>query len=130
MAHTRMMDLPSLIALETAVWEALRAGDAAADGVHLAPDFLGVYPTGFAGRDEHVGQLEGGPTVDDYTINDARAVHLSSDHVLLAYRAVYRCPGSNRSEEMYVSSIWSRIDGTWLNVFSQDTPSEPMAELP
>jgi len=23
---------------------------------------------------------------------------------------------------MYVSSLWSLIEGNWLNVFSQDTP--------
>lgn len=124
------MDLASLLELETAVWEALRTGDPTGDAERLSPDFLGVYPTGFAGRSDHTGQLDDGPTVAEFAIHDARSIHLSPDHALLAYRAEYRRPGSARTEEMYVSSIWSNRDGTWLNVFSQDTPSDPGAVVP
>src|SRR3954453_10291357 len=49
--------------LETRVWQALTEGDASADASLLSEDFLGVYPTGFAGRDDHTGALTGGPTV-------------------------------------------------------------------
>jgi hypothetical protein len=27
-------------------------------------------------------------------------------------------------QSMYVSSLWCRRDGAWLNVFSQDTPAD------
>ena len=113
-----------LISLETDVWDALVRGDAAADRAFLAPDFLGVYATGFAGRDDHADQLESGPTVDTYTITEAHVVEVSVGAKLLSYRADYRragaAPGSVAS--MYVSSLWTiRADG-WVNVFSQDTP--------
>ncbi len=124
------MELAELIALETSVWEALRRGDATADADHLAPDFLGVYPTGFADRDDHTGQLDDGPTVSDYAILDARSMSLTADHALLAYRAEYRRPGAEQMEEMFVSSVWSKRNGTWTNVFSQDTPRDPTAEVP
>jgi hypothetical protein len=48
---------------------------------------------------------------------------VSESAALLAYRAEYVRPGeSSRSESMYVSSLWCRRDGQWVNVFSQDTP--------
>ena len=51
------MDLNAFIELETEVWDALRRGDAEADARLLAEDFLGVYPSGFAGRSDHAGRV-------------------------------------------------------------------------
>jgi hypothetical protein len=116
------MDLAAALKRETEVWEALRRGDGEADARLLADDFLGVYSVGFAGKALHVAQLANGPTVDEYRILDARLITLSDDHVLLCYRAEWRVPGaaSDAFDSMYVSSLWSRRDGAWLNVFSQD----------
>jgi hypothetical protein len=120
------MDLQAMVELETRVWDALRRGDADADTRLLAVDFLGVYSSGFAGRSDHAGQLADGPTVADFELHDARTVEVSDDDVLLCYRADYRrlvgdVPQSG--ESMYVSSLWSRRSGEWVNVFSQDTPA-------
>jgi hypothetical protein len=117
-------ELDEIIALETAVWTALRDGDAAADARLLAHDFLGVYPTGFAGVDDHAGQLDSGATVASFRIDEPHLKVLTDDHVLLAYEATYQRPDCPE-ERMYVSSIWSRRDGDWINVFSQDTPPGP-----
>jgi hypothetical protein len=122
----RSMDLAAFVALETQVWEALRHGDAEADRRLLAEDFLGVYPTGFADRSGHVGELRAGPTVAEYELHDARIKVLSDDDVLLAYRADWRAIVAGERgerESMYVSSLWSRRAGTWVNVFSHDCPS-------
>lgn len=117
--------LDTLVELETRVWEALRRGDAGEDERMLAADFVGLYPTGYADRSDHVGQLAEGPTVADYELHDTRLIVLGADDALLCYRAVYRRlvggrPG--RSGSMWVSSLWSRRVGQWVNVFSQDTP--------
>jgi len=120
------MDLDAFVALETQVWEALRRGDAEADRRLLAEDFLGVYPTGFADRDDHVSELADGPTVADYELHDARIMIMSEDDVLLAYRADWHALAAGERgerESMYVSSLWSRRAGTWVNVFSQDCPA-------
>lgn len=123
-------EIEDFIRLETLVWEALVRGDAAADGRLLTPDFLGVYPTGFAGRGDHVGQLRNGPMVADFRLSEERLLALSNTAVVLAYRADYRRAGQPDSSErgpgreaMYVSSIWCERDGEWVNVFSQDTPA-------
>jgi hypothetical protein len=117
--------IEDFLRLETEVWRALVSGDAAADARLLSDDFLGVYPTGFADRSDHIGQLSGGPTVAEFTLSDERLLVLSDSAVLLAYRADYRrAPRAEGTEleTMYVSSLWWRRDGRWVNVFSQDTP--------
>lgn len=117
------MDLEEAVALETEVWEALRTGDAAADRALLSGDFIGVYPSGFAGRADHAGDLADGPTVHEYAIHDARLLVLTDDHVLLSYRAVSRRHAEAEPDTQYISSLWSRRGDRWRNVFSQDTPA-------
>lgn len=123
------VNLDELLKLERRVWQALVDGDSVADASMLAEEFLGVSPTGFAGRDEHVAHLDDGPTVAAYDIHDARMLVISDDVLLLAYRAEYRRADAadQASESMYVSSLWCRRGGRWMNVFSQDTsPGAPV----
>ncbi|TGG91754.1 nuclear transport factor 2 family protein [Natronospirillum operosum] len=114
------------MALETRVWEALRTGNAELDAALLADHFLGVYPSGFATRQEHCGQLSEGPTVAAYELRTPRLTVMRDDLVLFSYLAVWSRLQDGQpqvSEKMYVSSIWQRIGDNWLNTFSQDTPA-------
>lgn len=117
--------LDEVLAAETRVWQALASGDAAADSALLAPGFLGVYPTGFAGRGDHAGQLADGPTVAAFRIADPRLLAPAPGLALLAYRAVFRRTGRTEEEAMFVSSLWQRQGADWINLFSQDTPAGP-----
>lgn len=121
------MDLNAFVELETKVWEALRRGDAGEDARLLSDDFLGVYTSGFADRSDHVGQLSNGPTVAEYELHEARLMVVSENDVMLSYRADWRratTSGAGPLESMYISSLWSRRSGQWVNTFSQDTPAE------
>lgn len=111
------------LGLESAVWDALVAGDRSADEALLADGFVGLYPTGFADRAEHAAQLADGPTVVDYSIETPIVLELSGDSFLLCYDARYRRPGHDDHDRMYVSSLWQRQDRGWRNLFSQDTPA-------
>lgn len=114
-----------LLAAETAVWEALRAGDQEADRALLAPDFLGVYPTGFIGRDDHVAELADGPTVAEFDILATHTMVTGQDCALIAYRVRFSSTAGGEPLEWMVSSIWRREpDGSLVNTFSQDTPVE------
>ncbi|MCP5086708.1 MAG: nuclear transport factor 2 family protein [Rhodobacteraceae bacterium] len=115
--------MATLVACERRVWDALVSGDASVDAAALDARFLGVYPDGFSGKAAHVAQLADGPTVLSYKLSDTRVMHLGSEHVLLCYCASYTRVSRTEPEVMYVSSIWERHDGGWLNVFSQDTPA-------
>lgn len=111
-------------AYERRVWDALVAGNAAADSALLHPEFIGVYPDGFAGRDGHVGQLEDGPTIASYSIDEVTIKALGLDHALICYRATFRRTSRDTSEQMFVSSVWRKHGTGWINIFSQDTPSD------
>lgn len=114
---------PEILALERRVWDALVAGEAALDAALLAPDFLGLYPSGFAGRADHVGQLDDGPSIAGYGLSEVQVRSLAPGVALIAYRAAFtRVATPAREEEMLVASIWERRGDGWENVFSQDTP--------
>ena len=94
--------LETIWACERQVWTALERGDARADRAALSPDFLGVYPDGFAGREDHVAQLAAGPSVAPWDMSQPRC----------------------RAEEaMSVSSLRQRTPDGWIDVSSQDTPA-------
>ncbi len=114
--------LAELLAMETRVWQALLEGDAGQDRALLLPEFLGVYPSGFSGREGHAEQLEGGPSVARYHLSEARVLPVGERHVMLCYRAEYLRIGAAGEEAMYVSSLWQREGAAWRNLFSQDTP--------
>lgn len=111
-----------ILSLEKKVWQALVEGDATSDRALLSDDFTGVYPTGFATRDEHVGQFAEAPTMAEFHLSAVRLRILTGDAVLLSYRADYRRPGNATAEVMLISSLWERRAGKWINTFSQDTP--------
>lgn len=124
----RELLLAEVLAAETAVWRALTQGDAAADRALLSHDFLGVYPSGFAGREEHAEQLRDGPAIAAFTLSGARLLSPAPGVALLSYRADFRRSGPQREEEaVFVSSLWRHENGAWINLFSQDTPLSPMS---
>lgn len=115
--------LAEISTCERLVWDALVTGDATADERLLSAQFLGVYPDGFAGKADHSGQLDNGPTIASYDLQDLRLLTLGPDHALLSYLAVYQRVDAKTPEQMYVSSVWERHGEGWVNLFSQDTPA-------
>ena len=108
---------------ETRVWEAMVQGDKSADAAALHADFLGVYSDGFAVKADHVQQLEDGPTIESFELSDCRVLPLGLNYAVFSYKADFLKKAKTAPEAMYVSSIWQRTDGGWVNVFSQDTPA-------
>lgn len=119
--------LVELSACERAVWDALMTGDGAADAALLDAGFLGVYPDGFANRDEHTAQVRAGPSVSGYQLDQIHLLALGPDHAALSYHAAFTRPGSDTARRMYVTSIWRQSADGWRNIFSQDTPARDAA---
>lgn len=112
-----------LVRLETAVWDALVVGDPSADEALLSDDFLGVYTTGFATRADHVGGLANGPSMYTFELDSIDVAEISDGVARITYAANYRRSESGPDERMYITSIWERRGGGWVNTFSQDTPA-------
>jgi len=116
-------DTSFFVALERRVWQALVDGDIEADANLLDPQFLGVYASGFASREDHLAQLANGPSVGGFSIHEPRLLPLPPNAAMLSYRATFARPGKGNAasyQSMYVSSIWSQRSANWVNVFSQD----------
>lgn len=115
--------LETILSLEQNVWSALMSADVKADQQHLADNFLGVYSSGFATKQDHVNQLADGPTVLHYELTDARLKILSDSLALLSYKALWQRPNGTK-DQLYISSIWEHQHGKWKNIFSQDTRAD------
>ncbi|MFG5379858.1 DUF4440 domain-containing protein [Yoonia sp. R2-816] len=115
--------LEDLARCERRVWQALVDGDMAADAAALDDGFLGVYPTGFADKASHIGQLADGPSVTRFALSDLRVMRLGVGYAVLSYLACFSRVGTDTPERMFVSSIWRQDGSRWVNVFSQDTPA-------
>ena len=110
--------------LETAMWTSLVEGDgAAADGL-LSSDYLGVYTTGFSDRADYIAALANGPIAASFEISESRIFVVSDTAVMYSYRADFKSRQDGPTEVMYISSLWCKREGRWVNVFSQDTPGE------
>jgi hypothetical protein len=123
-------DIAFFLALERRVWQALVDGDADADRRLLDPEFVGVYASGFASREDHSAQLTNGASVGSFSINQPRLLVLAPDVALISYQANFTRPGQSGDEAIqavYISSIWKRRGECWFNVFSQDTAANGVA---
>lgn len=109
--------------LETAMWNSLVNGDGDSADRLLSTDYLGVYTTGFSGRDDYIAALADGPIAASFEISQSQMFVLSNTSVLYSYRADFTSREDGPPEAMYVSSLWCLRDDRWVNVFSQDTPS-------
>jgi len=113
------------VRLEKETWEALRTKDYRTYVRLLAKDFVDIEPGGIITRDEEekgVVQL----TVDDYKWEGLRIVHFSPDVTLLVYKATQKASfgGQPVPTPTWVSSLWIKRNGRWLNVFVQETRAE------
>jgi hypothetical protein len=110
--------------LETAMWNSLVEGDGLAADRLLSADYLGVYTTGFSDRAEYIAALANGPIVASFKISKSRIFVVCDTAVLYSYRADFKSRRDLPTEAMYISSLWCKREGRWVNVFSQDTPGE------
>jgi hypothetical protein len=109
---------------EKEVWEALKHKDKEAANRLLAEDFVGMYDFGFFTKLEWVKQIDEQYTLDDYTMRDIKLLHPSPKVALLLYTAT--CKGTGEwaefcSHASRISDLWVERDGSWLDLFSQDT---------
>ncbi len=119
--------IEQLLEREAEGWTALATGDAEADARLLEDDFLGVYESGFSGKEEHVGQLKDGPTVANFDLSQGRFQVLAEDVVLVSYLAEWTPSSSTGEGELvreFITVIWRRTGGVWRSIFSQDTTAE------
>jgi hypothetical protein len=113
------------VSLERQGWEAAKAKDAASYERLLAEDFVRVGADGVTtknGEKNDFDQL----AMDTYKWEGLQVVHFTPDVTLLAYKATQKTTyrGQPLPSPTWISSLWIKRNGTWLNVFYQETKAE------
>jgi len=111
-----------IVAQERAGLDALKTGDLTTFGNSTAEDAVFVDTHGPAGKAQ-VMKNTAEFRLHDYTISDVNFRQLSPDSGLIVYKIVESgaSHGKEFSATVYVSSIWTKRDGKWLCLFSQET---------
>ncbi len=113
-----------LVALEKASWEAWKARDASFYERTLSDDHMDVHGFGIADKAAVVATV-GSPAcvVEGYTLDGFRFRALGADAAMLTYRAEQKttCNGKPVPSPVWVSSVYSRRDGRWVNVLFQQS---------
>jgi hypothetical protein len=112
-----------IVAKEREGLDALKVGDLAAFSKLTADDAVFVDSQGVASKAEVMKNVAGF-RLEDYTIEDVRLVPLSSTSGLIAYKITEKGNSHGREffSKAYVSALWTKRDGQWVCVFSQETP--------
>jgi len=112
------------IAMENKILKAVNAGDKEALAAFLADDFIQMHSRGRESKADILKTITitEGPLPKIY---DMKAQLLAPDVV----NVTYRMGGEEMEADVqWLSSVWVRRDGRWLNVFSQH--SSPISAAP
>ena len=115
-----------LIALEKASWEAWKARDASFYERTLSDDHMDVHGFGIADKAAVVATVASPAcVVEGYTLDGFRFRPLGDDAAMLTYRAEQKttCNGKAVPSPVWVSSVYARRNGRWVNVLFQQTPA-------
>jgi len=112
--------------LETRTWAAWQAQDAAFFERILAEDHLDVHPTGIVSKAVVVGAVRARICrVARYALGPMNPHRIDERTWLVTYRAEQEttCAGVAVPSPAWVTSLYVRRDGHWLNVLFQPTPA-------
>jgi hypothetical protein len=114
-------------ALEKAMWEAWAKHDLAKFEERLAEDHIHVGRDGFiSGKAANLADLKVPCEVRSWKLGDMKEQKLGSDAVLLSYEADQdaTCGGRKLPAHVYVTVVWKKAGGKWVNASYHDTGAE------
>jgi ketosteroid isomerase-like protein len=113
-----------IVSKEREELEAVKRGDSAAFASLIADDAVFVDPRGTAGKAEVVKNTAEFKLLE-YAMDDIKFVPVSPISGVVAYRLTEKgvAHGHEFSGQVHASALWVQRDGTWLCVFSQETPA-------
>ena len=119
----------ALVALEKGAWEAWSKKDTNYFRTFLADDAISTDRNGVAGKAETLRFVgENKCEIRGYALDDAsfRVTMIDPNAAILSYKATqdYTCEGRNGPTPVYVSAVYARRGGKWVNVSYQETQAE------
>ena len=121
----------TIVALERRAWEAIKRQDAAAFFAVAGPEFLYVRPAGIQ-RLTRAGTPDSalaGCNTRSYAIDSATVSRVGEGGAVLTYRLTLdqTCRGQLEPSPVYVTAVWARRNGRWVNVTHTETPVKQKA---
>ena len=115
----------SLVAAQSAVYEAYQKKDAGTLEKALSPDFVNVGTSGDTSDRKDVLQDLKESDITGITLYNFEFVSLSSGAAVLTFDAVFRQPKNDFGARRYqhVSTAWAKQAGAWKLTFQQATPN-------
>jgi hypothetical protein len=114
-------------ALEKAMWEAWAKHDLAKFEERLAEDHIHVAADGMiSGKAANLADLKDPCEVRSWKLGDIKEQQLGSDAVLLSYEADQdaTCDGQKLPAHIYVTVVWKKTGGKWVNASYHETGAE------
>jgi hypothetical protein len=105
--------------------ECLKSGDTARFAELIADDAVFLNSHG-SGTKAEVVQHVSDARLLEFSMEDIHFVRLSATSGLVAYKLTQKLDvhGKEISTRVFASAIWSKRDGRWLTLFSQETPAK------
>lgn len=105
--------------------DALKTGDKAAFSNLIAGDAVFVDSRGTANNDEVVSHVTDFRVLE-YSIEDLQFVSVSQDTGVIAYKLKLKATGQRGefTATQYASAVWTKRQGQWVCLFSQETPAK------
>jgi ketosteroid isomerase-like protein len=113
-----------VVAKEREELEATKSGDLEHFGRLIADDAVFVDPHGTATKAEVLKNVAGFKLID-FTMEDVKFVAVSENSGLVAYTLTEKgvSHGKEFTNRVHASALWAERAGTWLCLFSQETPA-------
>lgn len=115
----------ALIAMERQSWVAWQGHDARFWEAFLSEDHVEIHGGGIVGKAEVVALVRSGACrVERYALDRFTVTRIGPDTALLTYRAdqATRCGDEAVPTPVWVTSLYQRRAGRWLNVLYGHTP--------
>ena len=114
-----------VIALEKQSWEAIKTKDVKFLEALLIDDVIAVTGDGFAGKAQWLNNtLADGCALKSYSTDDFKVVMFDKNTAMITYKATqdFACHGKQDPPNVWISSLYVKRGGKWLNAFFQLTP--------
>lgn len=113
-----------VVAKEREELDAIKAGNMTAFANLIAERAVFLDPRGYGTKAEVVEHTADFKLLE-YSMEDVKFVPISDNSGLVAYKLTEK--GSSHGHEfsgtVYASAVWAKQNGTWVCVFSQETPA-------
>jgi hypothetical protein len=112
-----------LLSLKDQALEATKNADGNFYQHYLADHAMAIVPFGVFDKKAIIQQMSAANSAfKSINVDDTKAIVLTPESGIVTYKATYPEKEKNSTFEVFVTTVYSKIDGEWKGVFYQQTP--------